>query len=71
MKNSTRFTLNETDVKKWLTNALIFLAPALLVLMASLADAIPTDAKYGVFALYALNVLVDVLKKFVAGKPAK
>ena len=71
MKASTRFTLNQEDVKKWLTNALVFLAPALFVLFASVADAIPADAKYGVFVLYVINVLVDLLKKFVAGKPAK
>ncbi len=64
---SPRFTLLKTDIKAWLKNTLVFLAPALLVLIASAIKELPADAKYGVVVLYVLNVLMDILRKFVDG----
>ena len=68
MVQSSRFTLNKQDVSAWTKNALIFLAPALIVLIGSFQNLIPADASWGVVVLYALNVLVDILRKFIQGK---
>lgn len=65
---SQRFTLNTTDLKNWLQNALIFLAPVLIMAIPSLEGAIPTDWKWAAVTLWALNVLLDLLRKFIAGK---
>ena len=61
-------TLNRQDVEKWAKNALIFAAPALLVLIASTIDAIPKDWQYGAVALYLLNLAADILRKYIGGK---
>lgn len=65
---SERFTLNETDIKKVANNALIFAAPAILVLLASFRDIVPKDAAWGVVALFVVNVVTDLFRKWVAGK---
>ena len=65
---SKRFELNSADIKKWLTNAAIFFAPALLVfLMAIQSGTAPKEALYLVY-LWLLNSSIDLLRKFVAGK---
>lgn len=65
---SERFTLNKEDVKKWLKNALVFLGPAILVLLVSISDALPKDAQWGIVALYVVNLVTDLLRKFLAGR---
>ena len=62
---SAKYRLVEEDVKKWSYNALVFAAPALVVLVASLRDIVPGDAGWGVIALYLVNVLTDLGRKFV------
>lgn len=68
MKQSKSGDLNRQDYIKWGWNTLIFLAPALVVLFTSVADVIPSDAKYGALLLYVLNILVDFLRKMIKGK---
>ena len=63
---SQRFSLNKTDLVSWGKNALIFLAPALLVLLASIQGVVPHDSTKGVVILYLVNVLADLLRKFVS-----
>lgn len=65
MVKSPAYSLRKEDVQKWLWNAFIFAIPALLVLLASLKDVIPVDASWGVVALYLVNVLTDLLKKWM------
>lgn len=65
---SARYTLSQTDLEKWGKNSLIFLGPALLVLLASIVDAIPSDWAYGTAVLFVLNLVTDLLRKFLAGK---
>ena len=65
---STRFTLNKADMVAWLRNSLIFLGPALLVLLASIVKVVPVDSKYAVIVLFAINMATDLLRKFLAGK---
>jgi hypothetical protein len=70
MKASKRFQLNELDYKKILNNALIFVAPALLVLLGDLVKAFPDwfSGSYLVIALWVVNIVTDALRKFIAGK---
>lgn len=68
IKPSLKFHLSVEDVKKVAKNALVFGGPALLVLLASVVQAVPADWKYATVTLYVLNVLLDLLKKFLAGK---
>lgn len=65
--HSEKYSLDKRDVEVWAKNALIFLGPALLVLLGSVIEAIPQDWKYGAVALYALNIVTDLLRKFLAG----
>ena len=70
MKDSKRFTLNELDYKKIAKNALIFAAPALLVLLADLVKAFPDwfNGPYLIIALWVVNLITDGLRKFINGK---
>ena len=68
MKPSGRFTLNQTDIETWLKNAAVFSIPILIVVIPSIIGQIPADWKYAAVAIYALNLALDILRKFVAGK---
>ena len=65
---SNRFTLNKTDLLKWGKNALIFLAPALIIFLTAIKSG--ADLKDALFLVYlwGLNVVIDLLRKFVQGK---
>jgi hypothetical protein len=65
---SKQFTLNGADYKRVLKNAVVFLAPAIVVLLASLRNIVPADASWAVVALFVLNVVTDLIRKFVSGK---
>ena len=56
--------IKREDIKKWGKNALLFLIPAIIVLLGSVADLVPKDASYGVILLYILNLATDALKKY-------
>ena len=62
---SVKFQLVGEDYKKWLKNALIFLGPALLVFIPAIAKQIPAELGYGALVLYVLNVLTDLLTKWL------
>lgn len=64
---STKFSLNTEDVKRIGLNALVFAAPALLVLIASFKNVVPADTQTGVIALFALNIATDLVRKFLKG----
>ena len=64
-KQSPKWRVNKADLKKWSSNTLIFLAPALVVLLASFKDVIPQEASWGVIALFTVNVLTDFLRKLM------
>lgn len=65
-KGSPRFSMYRQDWERWGENALVFLGPALLVLLASFVQAVPNDWKYGAVALYVLNAVTDWLRKWLA-----
>lgn len=64
-QQSPQFSLNKTDFKKVVISAFIFLAPALVVLLGSVTTAIPHTAANYVFIMFGLNVLTDIIRKFV------
>lgn len=68
---SNRFQLNKEDIRKWGKNALIFLAPTILVFIASLSQLVPQEAWYGAILLYLINILTDLFRKFIAGQTVK
>lgn len=76
---SKKFQINAKDVKKVLSNALLFLAPVILLYITfvqteinadgiQLKDFIPNSIVIGAMVLYGLNVITDFLKKLLAGK---
>ena len=68
---SAKFTLNETDVQKWLKNSAIFFAPFLLVFLLSVQGGTPVREALNVVYLYGLNTGIDLLRKFIAGHAQK
>lgn len=65
---SKRFTLNNEDITKWLKNALTFLAPLALVWLTAIQQGVSFKDSLNLLYMYALNVSIDLLKKFIAGK---
>jgi hypothetical protein len=66
MEQSKSMVLNKDDIKKVAINALTFLAPALLIFLTAIKSGVPVkDALYAVY-LWLINVLIDLLKKFIA-----
>lgn len=74
MAQSARWRLNNTDIKKWWKNSLIFIAPVALIYLTSVATAIGdlgfqvsdfkiTSVVAGAMVLYVINVLLDVFRK--------
>lgn len=62
---SKRFSLVKEDIKRWLKNTLVFLAPALIVFLTALQSGVPIqDALFALY-LWGINVVLDLLKKFV------
>ena len=64
VKTSNPRSLIREDVGKWGRNALIFLAPAVLAFLTTLANSVPNEAVWGVAVLYALNLLTDAFRKW-------
>jgi hypothetical protein len=66
---STRFSLNAVDWKKWVYNTALFFAPAMLAVITALQQDADADAIYWILRLWLLNTAVDILRKFLQGKP--
>lgn len=65
---SKRFTLNRQDLIAWGRQTLIFLAPYLIALMPVFIEKVPKDWEYGVLAVWILNRIWDLLRRYIAGK---
>ena len=67
---SERFTLNSDDLKRSLRNALIFAAPAILLLLGDVVSALPEwlSGPWLIVALWGVNWVTDLIRKFIAGK---
>ena len=71
------YSLTRADQQKWLNNALIFLAPLFVLYLVfvqtgitsngvDITDFIPTQEVVGGLILYAINNLLDLLRKLIA-----
>lgn len=65
---SKRFTLNQSDVEKWLRNTATYSAPFALVFLVAIKEGKTLEQALYVLYLYALNVVIDLLTKFINGK---
>lgn len=65
---SKKFQLNQVDLKKWLNNTLIFAAPALLIFLTQIESGKSIKEASAVLYVWVLNTLIDILKKYLAGK---
>lgn len=75
---SKRFTINQEKASKILKNSLLFLAPVAILYLVfvqvklgdgfDVQDLVPTKEVIGGMVLYVINTLLDILRKFVAGK---
>lgn len=63
---SGRFEVINQDWKKIAFNALVFAGPALLVLISSVTGVLPKEWMLAPVVLYLLNILTDLLRKFLA-----
>lgn len=63
---SDRFQLNMDDAKRIARNALIFLAPALIVFLTQLQAGVPMGEALVALKLWALNTAIDLLRKFIS-----
>lgn len=68
-ENMKRFTLDQADLKKWLTNALTFSAPAILIFLLAIQSGSSLQDAAVAIKLWLLNVLIDITKKFISGHP--
>lgn len=77
MDQSNKWRLNREDIKKWVRNLGIFLAPILVIYLAPVVDSLKDGFSFSDFAitplvqgaivLYIVNGILDLLRKFSAG----
>jgi hypothetical protein len=65
---SKKFTLNSEDAQKIYKNALIFLAPALLVFLVQIQAGVEVKQALNAVYLWAMNTTIDMLRKFIEGR---
>ena len=65
---SKRFSFNKEELLKVGKNALIFLAPALLVFLTAIQKNVPVKEALYLVYLWLLNTAIDLLRKFTEGK---
>lgn len=63
---SNRWTVNWDDVRNIARNALIFLAPVLILVLEAVRQGKGWDEIVIIFQLWGMNVALDFLRKFVA-----
>jgi len=68
MKDSKRFTLNSNDISRVAKNALIFLAPALIIAITTLQTGGTFNEAFVALKVWALSTALDLLRKWQAGK---
>ena len=65
---SKKFSFNKEEIIKVSKNALIFLAPALLIFLTAIQNGVPIkQALYSVY-LWSLNTVIDLIRKYTEGK---
>jgi len=64
--HSDRFQLNSEDVYKWVKNAGIFLAPALLLFFIEIEKGSSFEQAVLTIKVWAISTIIDILRKFVS-----
>jgi hypothetical protein len=78
---SPKWKLDFNDLDKWLTNAVVFMAPVVVIYLTFVAANINTegfawsdfkinDVVLGTMVLYVVNVVLDFMKKLVKDNTA-
>lgn len=80
-EQSPKWKLNVQDVKKWINNTLVFLAPVALIYLGVVAsrlqdgiqgiDFVLTPEVQGMIALYIVNIALDFFRKLNKGPETK
>lgn len=65
---SKRFTLNSVELHNWFKNTALFFAPAALLFLLTIQAGGGFDEAFVAIKLWGLNTVIDVLRKFSAGK---
>ena len=63
---SERFTLNTADIKAWLKNAAIFVAPDLIIFLGALAAKFSAEGAFVIVLI--LNLAIDLLRKYIKAR---
>lgn len=76
---SPKYRLSNAEVKRWIVNTLLFLAPVALLYITSVLGVLQQEGhvitlgdfglnqfRLGVIALYVLNTVQDIIRKFIA-----
>ena len=63
--DSKRFQLNKADVRKWLRNTALFLAPLAILVLAGLQQGATIEELAPLAYLWLLNTALDLVRKFV------
>jgi hypothetical protein len=64
---SDRFQLNIRDIENWIKNSFIYAAPFLLVFLLAIRNGSDMKDALNILYLYALDVIIDITRKYVAG----
>ncbi len=77
MNNSPKWQLNWIDWQKWVSNLAMFLLPVAVIYLGSVSVNLQSGFSWSAFglslpvqgaaALYVVNALLDLFRKFVAG----
>ena len=67
MEQSKRWQWNQADTIAFINNALWFLTPTLIVLLPSIAGALPPEWQYTAIAIFLLNRATDFLRRWYNG----
>jgi hypothetical protein len=63
---SKKYTLNKADIEAFLVNAIIFIAPDLIIFLVALAAKF--SAQGAIVTVLVLNLAIDLIRKWIAGK---
>lgn len=67
----TKARVEATDWKKWAKNTAVFFAPFALVFLLAISNGSDVKDALNILYLYALNVAIDLIKKFISANPTK
>ena len=68
MAQSNKYNINSADLERVARNALIFFAPAAILLLTAIQAGSSIEDAASVLYLWGLNTAIDLLRKYVAGK---